>query len=168
MQPAVRGDIQLTSMYPQRQFKESVKPMSGTLLEKSSEEGFYGEENSVTKEVAAEVVDAELPPDIVGPEGTQAQSVSPVLRMNRKNGKLEIGNFDTVSLEGDSSQCLQMGYTLLGDANATQTELKVLAQNDVITMAQICASNGSVIITCRSDQVTISPRRLKPNESCTS
>ena len=44
---------------------------------------------------------------------------------------------------------------------------KVLADSDAITVARICAANGSLVVTCRMDQITISPRRLKPNETCT-
>lgn len=101
-----------------------------------------------------------------GPEGAGAQAMGPLLRMNRKSGKLEIGSFETLSLASEPGHCLEMGYTLLGDAGAPEDDLLVLAQSEAITMARICASNGSVVITCRMNRMTISPRRLKPNENC--
>lgn len=104
----------------------------------------------------------------VGPEDPAAQlSRSPVLRKAQKNGDVEIGSFATVSLPGSSTECLETAYNLLEDAGAPREKLKVLADSKMITVARICALNGSLVVTCRMDQITISPRRLKPNETCT-
>lgn len=104
----------------------------------------------------------------VGPEDPAAQLTrSPVLRKAQTSGDVEIGSFTTVSLPGSSGECLDTAYGLLEDAGASRDKLKVLAESGLITVARICASNGSLVVTCRSDQITISPRRLKPNESCT-
>lgn len=104
----------------------------------------------------------------VGPEDPAAQLVkSPVLRKSATKGNVEIGSFTTVSLPGSSGECLETAYGLLDDAGASRDKLKVLAESSAITVARICASNGSLVVTCRMDQITISPRRLKPNESCT-
>lgn len=104
----------------------------------------------------------------VGPEDPAAPlSRSPVLRKGQKNGNLEIGSFATVSMPGSASECLDTAYSLLEDAGAARDKLKVLAETKMITVARICAENGSLVVTCRSDQITISPRRLKPNETCT-
>lgn len=167
MQLADRGDLQLVVADPDG-LKGSLEPLPITSVEKSEDSAGFEAEATAAEEVAAEAIDGEAPLDVVGPEGAQAQSLSPVLKKNRKNGKLEIGNFDTVSLMGNATECLEMGYTLLDDAGASDTELEVLAQTSMITMARICASNGSVVITCRADQVTISPRRPRPNDTCTS
>ena len=103
----------------------------------------------------------------VGPEDPAAQmSKSPVLRKGQKSGDLEIGSFATVSMPGSASECLDTAYNLLEDAGAARDKLKVLAETKMITVARICAANGSLVVTCRSDQITISPRRLKPNETC--
>lgn len=104
----------------------------------------------------------------VGPEDPAAQLVkSPVLRRAQKPGEVEIGSFTTVSLPGASSECLDTAYALLDDAGASRDKLKVLAESKLITVARICADNGTLVVTCRSDQITISPRRSKPNETCT-
>lgn len=104
----------------------------------------------------------------VGPEDPAAGLVrNPVLRKARKQGDVEIGSFTTVSLPGSSGECLDTAYALLDDAGASRDKLRVLAESSAITVARICAANGSLVVTCRMDQITISPRRLKPNESCT-
>jgi hypothetical protein len=104
----------------------------------------------------------------VGPEDAAAQlSKSPVLHKGQKDGEMEIGDFSTVSLPGPISECLDTAYGLLEDAGASRDKLKVLADTKMITVARICAANGSLVVTCRSGQITISPRRLKPNETCT-
>lgn len=104
----------------------------------------------------------------VGPEDPAAQLVkSPVLRKSAIKGNVEIGSFTTVSLPGSSGECLETAYGLLDDAGASRDKLRVLAESPAITIARICAANGSLVVTCRMDQITISPRRLKPNESCT-
>ncbi|MEI8177439.1 hypothetical protein [Aestuariivirga sp.] len=104
----------------------------------------------------------------VGPEDPAAQLTrSPVLHKGQKSGDVEIGSFNTVSLPGSSAECLDTAYGLLDDAGASRDKLKVLAESKMITVARICADNGSLVVTCRLDQITISPRRLKPNETCT-
>lgn len=104
----------------------------------------------------------------VGPEDPAAQLTrSPVLRKSKTKGEIEIGSFTTVSLPGSSAECLDTVYGLLDDAGASRNKLKVLADSDAITVARICAANGSLVVTCRMDQITISPRRPKPNETCT-
>lgn len=105
-------------------------------------------------------------PDIVsGPEEEGTATVGALLTMDGA-GKLRIGNYEPVTLEGSAEQCLGMGRMLLTDAGAREDELEVMARSKAITVARICAVNGSVVITCRRNQITISPRQLKPNESC--
>ena len=70
-------------------------------------------------------------------------------------------------MPGSSMTCLDTAYGLLEDAGARRDKLKELAESPAITVARICAANGSLVVTCRLDQITISPRRLKPNETCT-
>ena len=163
-----RGDNELFTEGPQRQLKGELRV---TAVAVRMEDGAEPEGNAASEpefDVAsgAEVPQADVAAFETGPEGQEAQGMSPVLRRDRRSGKLEIGNFETVSLVGDASQCLQMGYTMLEDTGAPQSSLEVLAKSRSITMARICAVNGAVIITCRSNQLTVSPRRLKPNETC--
>jgi len=164
-----RGDNELFTEGPQRQLKGELRVTAVALRKEdgAEPEGNAAPEPEFDVESGAEVPQADVAAYETGQEGQEAQGMSPVLRRDRRSGKLEIGNFETVSLAGDASQCLQMGYTMLEDAGAPQSSLEVLAKSRSITMARICAVNGAVIITCRSNQLTVSPRRLKPNESCT-
>lgn len=168
-------DNELLTQGPQRQLKG---PLQFTLVPSTAPEEpveVATEPPAESTDIAAvDVVDGEQDQgdgagDItVGPEDPAAQlSKSPVLRKSPTRGEVEIGSFTTVSLPGPSSECLDTAYGLLEDAGGARDKLKVLAETRLITVARICASNGSLVVTCRSDQITISPRRLKPNETCT-
>lgn len=172
--PVLRPELQdneLLTRGPQRQLKG---PLQITLVPSSEADVPQPEAAPVAVAVADDATVAE--PDqgdgsgdiTVGPEDPAAQlSRSPLLRRGQKSGDVEIGNFATVSLPGSSAECLDTAYSLLDDAGATRDKLKVLAESNMITVARICAANGSLVVTCRMDQITISPRRLKPNETCT-
>lgn len=172
--PTMRPELQdneLLTRGPQRQLKG---PLQITLVPSSEPDVPQPEAAPVAVAVADDAAAAE--PDqgdgsgdiTVGPEDPAAQlSKSPVLRRGQKSGDVEIGNFATVSLPGSSAECLDTAYSLLDDAGAARDKLKVLAESKMITVARICAANGSLVVTCRMDQITISPRRMKPNETCT-
>ena len=161
-------DNELLTHGPQRQLKG---PLQITLVPSSAPSA------EVAQPAAVAAADAATPGQeqgdgsgdiVVGPEDPSAQrSKNPVLRKGDKAGDVEIGSFETVSLPGSSSECLDTAYGLLDDVGAPRDKLKVLAESKAITVARICAGNGSLVVTCRLDQITISPRRLKPNETCT-
>lgn len=170
-------DNELLTSGPQRQLKG---PLQFTLVPSTpSEDPTDAATGDTVLDDPNEMAAADAPSDeqdqgdgtgdiTVGPEDPTAQLVrSPVLRKGQKSGDVEIGSFATVSLPGSSSECLDTAYGLLADAGAARSKLKVLAETKMITVARICAANGSLVVTCRSDQITISPRRLKPNETCT-
>lgn len=140
-QRQLKGPLQLTMLSP------AVEPPPGP-----APAGEWPE-----ADVAADGTDA--------PGGTEG-STAPVLRRSLRTGEAEIGSFTTVTMNGGASQCLDMGYSLLGDAGVSRDRLQVLAKTRAIVMARICAANGSVVISCRSDQITISPRRPKPGDGC--
>lgn len=168
-------DNELLTSGPQRQLKG---PLQITLVPSTAApEAVADAAPDVASEVDVAASDAgAAEPDqgdgsgdiTVGPEDPAAQlAKSPVLHKGQKTGEVEIGSFNTVSLPGPTSECLDTAYGLLDDAGASRDKLKVLADTKMITVARICAANGSLVVTCRSDQITISPRRLKPNETCT-
>ena len=95
-------------------------------------------------------------------EETRGLRVSPILRKNPVTSMLEIGNFKSLALAGDSQECLDVGYSMLGDVNTSTDLLDVMIASDEITIAKICTSNGSVMITCRNEQIAVSPRRSRP------
>ena len=104
-----------------------------------------------------------------GPETPGAPSstkIAPIVRKDRATGQLEIGNFKPVTLDGDAAECLDMGYAMLGDSGTSNDLLDVMTATDSITIAKICAKNGSVVLTCRNQKITISPRRSRPDDNC--
>jgi hypothetical protein len=119
----------------------------------------------------AEAAPAEAPEDFASEEGALPEDgdrlrVSPILRKVPASGKLEIGNFASASLIGSADECLNLGRAMLGDAGGTPDLLHIVADSDEITVARICAANGSVVLTCRADQITVSPRRPRPDDRC--
>jgi hypothetical protein len=77
-----------------------------------------------------------------------------------------IGNFRTRSFPGDHRSCTETAQAMISDAGGRQASLLTLADIDAIKVMKICAANGTVIITCRNDQITISPRRARPDDGC--
>ncbi len=99
-------------------------------------------------------------------DDSEAVSAKPILRKNPQSGRLEIGNFKSLSLVGTPQDCVEFGNSLLNDAGSSSDKIDVLTSVDEITIARICATNGSVIITCRSGQISVSPRRPRPDDRC--
>ena len=91
---------------------------------------------------------------------------APILRKSPKDGKLEIGNFKSLSLVGAPGECLDFGDAMLRDAGVANEKLDVVADADEITIVRICAANGSIIITCRGGQIAVSPRKSRPDDKC--
>ena len=104
-----------------------------------------------------------------GPETPGAiigTKVAPIMRKDPATGQLEIGNFSPVTLDGDAAECLDLGYAMLGDTGTSNDLLDVMTATDSITIAKICAKNGSVVLSCRNLKITISPRRPRPDDNC--
>lgn len=118
-----------------------------------------------TDSASAEVVAARFE-DVSAVDDVQGMRVSPLLRTNKETGNLEIGNFKSLSFAGDVAACLDMGTSMLDDVNITGERLEVLTSSALITVAKICAANGTVILSCRNDQITISSRRPRPDDNC--
>jgi len=102
-----------------------------------------------------------------GPETTEnGLGTAPIIRRNPSTGKIEIGKFQSMTMEGSTGECLDIAQSLISDAGSSPDTLDVIAASDAITIAKICARNGSVIISCRNDQITISPRHSRPDDMC--
>ena len=71
-----------------------------------------------------------------------------------------------MSVIGRTGDCLNLGYSMLEDTGSPQDLLEVIMASDQITIARICASNGSIMLSCRNDQITVSPRRARPDDKC--
>jgi hypothetical protein len=99
-------------------------------------------------------------------DDSETLRVAPILRKSPQDGKLEIGNFKSLSLVGSPGECLDFGDTLLRDAGVSNEKLDVVAAADEITIVRICAANGSIIITCRGGQIAVNPRKSRPDDQC--
>jgi hypothetical protein len=99
-------------------------------------------------------------------DDSETLRAEPILRKSPRDGKLEIGNFKSLSLVGSSEECLDFGAALLRDSGVANEKLNVVTAVDEITIVRICAANGSVIITCRGEQIAVSPRKARPDDQC--
>jgi hypothetical protein len=108
------------------------------------------------EEDAAAEVDSTAPADAL-PEGVPA-----MLRASDRG--VEIGNFKSVTMQGSADECLAIGQSLTNSVKGSQ--LDVMVTSSQITIAKICASNGAVFLTCRAGQISISPRRARPDSRC--
>lgn len=128
----------------------------------TAEIGEQAQEVSVIPENIAGPADE----DIASAEDVGSQKTDPILRKHRNTGQLEIGNFKPMSVTGRTGDCLNIGYSMLDDTGSSQDLLEVIMVSDQITIARICASNGSIMLSCRNDQITVSPRRARPDDKC--
>ena len=92
--------------------------------------------------------------------------VYPRLIRDPGTGELMINSFDTMAFPANSNSCRQLGESILQDVKAPRTALQVLAESRLISVLRICANNGSVVLSCRNGNATISPRRLRPDDGC--
>jgi hypothetical protein len=99
-------------------------------------------------------------------DDSEALRISPILRKSPRSGKLEIGSFKSLSLVGSAEECLSFGDALIRDAGVKDEKVNVVTAASEITIARICAANGSVIITCRDGQIAVSPRKSRPDDQC--
>jgi hypothetical protein len=95
------------------------------------------------------------------PEGIPA-----MLRQSRGGRGIEIGNFRSATIDGDAEECVGLGYSMLSAVRAKEDLLDVMVANKQITIAKICAANGTVVLSCRNGKISISPRRARPDDSC--
>jgi hypothetical protein len=99
------------------------------------------------------------------PEKT-GKRVLPSLYYDAAKRQRVIGNFQTRSFPGESETCAEIGQSMAKDDSGNSSALQTLADTGAITVLKICAANGSVIISCRAGQVTISPRQARPDDKC--
>jgi hypothetical protein len=114
-----------------------------------------------------QIIDSTTLPFDASPSAEEVQGlkIAPILRKDNA-GELEIGNFKSLFLAGGTGECLEIGYSMLGDTHSSDDLLDIITATDQITIARICAKNGSVVISCRNEQITVSPRRSRPDDNC--
>ena len=107
------------------------------------------------------------PADAPGQQAETAGSRSqPILQKDAVSGLLSIGNFKTLNVSGSQHSCSEFAGTMLKDIGASPDKLSVEMNNAQISIYKICASNGSVVITCRNGKIVVSPRQLRPDDQC--
>lgn len=121
---------------------------------------------SMETKTLEEAADAEVPEVLTSQDEIRDGYVPPILKKNRPAGSFEVGSFKSLSLTGTRDECFNMGYSMLSDADAPNEALEVVTDSEEISIAKICAPNGSVLIVCRNEQITISPRRPRPDDRC--
>ena len=156
--PSRKGSLAMTRVSLSR-----ISVVSETTPVPGSEED--GEISGETAEPVDEAIVTSLD-NTTTTEEVQGLKIAPILRKDSRAGQLEIGNFKPMSLAGTVEECLGIGYSMLGDTNSSEDLLDVMTASDQITIAKICANNGSVVFSCRNDQITISPRRSRPDDNC--
>ena len=141
---------------------------STTTVAKSEPDSSTAQERETSSEetVKASTVDLALAAG-ASVDDSENLSVKPILAKNPQTGRLEIGNFKSLSLVGSPEDCLDFGRALLSDAMSSSDKLDIVAAAHEITIARICAVNGSIIITCRAGQIAVSPRKSRPDDHCT-
>ena len=121
-------------------------------------------DDTVTAEGAT---DGFNPADAAAPgekrDGFRAQ---PILQKDAASGSLKIGNFKTLTLPGSQQSCVEIARAMLYDIGATADQMTTEMNSGQISIFKICASNGSVVITCRSGKIVVSPRRYRPDDQC--
>lgn len=132
-----------------------------------------GQEGEIVNgpETPANNMDAVADSDRPSPEASPSnkligQQVSPILAKDTETGKLGIGNFKPFSVAGSSEECLDIGRTMLHDVGVPIDRLLIVTTSKLITIAKICASNGAIVISCRGQLITVSPRRSRPDDNC--
>lgn len=100
------------------------------------------------------------------PEAPEGKRVLPSLYYDAAKQQRIIGNFATRSFPGRRETCTEIGQSMARDSSGNTNALQTLADTSAIMVLKICAANGTVVLTCRSGQVTISPRQARPDDKC--
>jgi hypothetical protein len=83
-----------------------------------------------------------------------------------RNGKLRLNNFRTLQMQMALRECRSFAGIFVADYDLPQGSIETLADNMVIVQKRICATNGSVVVTCYQNEATISMRRARPDDGC--
>jgi hypothetical protein len=146
---------------------EAEEPIAQTISAEGTEAGNPEMIPDVGEDLLPEENYGEAP-SISGSETPSKNSkrVMPSLYFDKAKGQRVIGNFQTRSFPGESETCSEIGAAMAKDASGSTDALQTLADTSAITVLRICAANGSVVLTCRAGQVTISPRQARPDDKC--
>ena len=176
--PQSKGSLNITRVPISRStFTQAMSARSEVKSDQVADEAAYhltdGKEGEIVNgpETPANNIDAvidgnDLASDVGLANQPNGQLVSPILVKNAVNGQLSIGNFKSFSVAGSSDECLSVARTMLQDVGISTDRLSIVTASKQITIAKICASNGAVVISCRGQHITMSPRRSRPDDNC--
>lgn len=99
------------------------------------------------------------------PELVRAASKLNILR-NPITGLVQIGEFSTFTIRSDQQKCETFREILLNKVDGNERSFNVIADTGFIYIARLCAQNGSVILSCRNGQMTLSTRKPRPDDKC--
>ena len=97
---------------------------------------------------------------------TSGARSQPILQKDAVSGLLSIGNFKTINASWPQHSCADFAGTMLKDVGASPHNLSVEMNNAQISIYKICATNGSIVITCRGGKIVVSPRQARPDDQC--
>ena len=99
-------------------------------------------------------------------EGALDSHKRPMLTLDNVTGEFVIGNFSSKSFAGGPRSCDQLGAQMVSDIGGPDGMLSTVADTELISVNRICAQNGSILLSCRNGNVTVSPRRARPDDGC--
>jgi len=152
---AAKGSIAGESSRSTANLPESQAKFAAEALFDARENGAMQGKNDFTANVKAEI----------GLSLNTSRRLPASISRDPETGELSIGDFEAMSFPGEAGSCREIGETIMHEL-ASPKDLQVVAETELISVMRICASNGSVILSCRNGGVTISPRRLRPNDGC--
>ena len=165
-EPNAKSDLTVSFAFKNEDPLASLEPrktsLNLTLVGKLEVEA----ESIVEEEAPAEMTDGESGLASEQFEEVRAMAIEPILKAPDREGRVAIGSFKPISVSGSSDSCVSLGHSMLAEAKSSKTLLDVVIDTDAITIAKICTSNGAVFLTCRAGQITISPRRPRPDNGC--
>ncbi|MDE2383169.1 MAG: hypothetical protein KGO53_01005 [Alphaproteobacteria bacterium] len=110
--------------------------------------------------------DATIDPSGIASSGDSA-GLGPLLRRTGAGpADYDISRFTTIQMTGGMKECIGIGQSLLATVGAPKEQFEILVSQSFMTMGRICAANGSILVSCRSNRISISPRRRRPDDGC--
>lgn len=96
---------------------------------------------------------------------TKAKTSRPI-DIALKKGKLVLNRFHTLKFDMAHNECRTFPSLITSDYKLPSGAIDTLADNLTIIQKRICATNGSIMVTCYQNLATVSLRRARPDDGC--
>ena len=96
----------------------------------------------------------------------KAKSVRRPIDIAFMGGNLVINRFHTMKFDLPHQDCREFPAVITTDYKLKPGTLETLADNMMIVQKRLCASNGSIMVTCYQNRATISLRKARPDDGC--